>query len=392
MASFSRKGWIIRTALRDGREFFEHFDENIPRSERRSETEMRALIEKRLNYFRLSNPDPKDQAQDGELVWTFKELDIFGSFTGSQVTFLAPTINAIRRTRQQDAERRRLARKAMKERSVIRQAMISNRQEMETRELIVHVSLMLARQHIVDAMIYEDGQPCPKFGLLSQNAAQIQAFHYRAATINNGGLKSFDDGQSIFVSDDLIKTVNPLESKFDKGWIKLLPLILLQEMRILMKHSTRLKTFASGSVIPEDIAQIAGETSAYSKLRMGFPDLSWEPCIEQDIAASDLSDEALKRYSVMAEENIAHEILDACNSVSPITAAEGPSKAVLFAALRGMGMRPTLCTHIACRDSNLAELAKAEQQSPDIKRATGRTKRTAPTPSQGDQPRQSRRL
>ena len=392
MAGFSRKGWVIRTALRDGREFFEHFDEDTPRSERRSEIEMRALIEKRLNYFEFSIPDPKDQAQDGEVVWIFRERGPFGVFKGSHIRFLAPNINAIRRTRQQDAEKARLARKAMKERSEIRRAMKPDRRtvKLSYRSLLKFANA--AHHHIAHATTSVGGKTSPKFGLLSQIASQIAVIPYGLEIIKNRYPKSFVDGKSIFVSDDLIRTIVDDGSKSGGNWMKLLPLILLQEMRILMNHSTRLKTLFSGTVIPEDVAQIAGETSAYSKLRMGYPELSWAPCIEQDIAASVLSREALRRYSVMAEEEIAYEIMDACESVSPTTNAEGLSERDLLAALPFMDMNPTLCTHIACRDSNFALLAIADQESRDKRRATRRTKKTAPKPGHGVEPPHIRRL
>lgn len=123
MAMVSRKGWIIRTALRDGRDFFEHVDGNVPHSERRSEIEMRSIIEARMNNFVLSYPSPEDHAQESEVVWTLRELGPNGSFKGSYLRFLAPNIYVIRRTRQQDAERARIARQAKKERAELKRAM-----------------------------------------------------------------------------------------------------------------------------------------------------------------------------------------------------------------------------------------------------------------------------
>lgn len=134
MAQFSQKGWIIRTALRDGREFFEHFDESTPRSERRSELEMRALIEKRMNHFKFSQPDPEDHARDGEVVWTFSEKGYLGNAIGSRLRFLAPTMWDIRSTRVRDLENARRARQAMRERAEIKRAMKSGKRTAKTRD------------------------------------------------------------------------------------------------------------------------------------------------------------------------------------------------------------------------------------------------------------------
>lgn len=123
MHTISRKGWIVRTALRVGREFFEHFNEGEPRSERRSEIEMRALIEARLNFCDRSLPDVDDNAQEGEIAWTFRERGPHGLFTGSHVRFLAPNIYAIHSIRQRDAEKARISRQAKKQRAEIRRAL-----------------------------------------------------------------------------------------------------------------------------------------------------------------------------------------------------------------------------------------------------------------------------
>lgn len=133
MVRISRTGWIVRTALRIGREFFEHFNDGTLRSERRSEIEMRALIEARLNSFERSVPAPKDQAQGDEVLWTFMERGASGTFVGSSVSFLAPDIYTIRRTRKQDAERARIARQAMKERAEIKRVMKAGRRTANSR-------------------------------------------------------------------------------------------------------------------------------------------------------------------------------------------------------------------------------------------------------------------
>ena len=134
MARFSPRGWMVRTALRDGREFFEHFEEHPPRSERRSELEMRALIEKRMNQFVFSPPDPEDQARDGEEVWTFREIDSLGNAIGSRLRFLAPSMWDIRSTRARDLENAKRARQAMRERAEIKRAMKPGKRTAKTRE------------------------------------------------------------------------------------------------------------------------------------------------------------------------------------------------------------------------------------------------------------------
>ena len=125
MAKFSRKGWIIRTALRKGRCFREVVDDGGGRVSRESRTELeiRAIIEKRMNYFEQVKPDDAEHAEDNESLWRFKERGQCG-FVGSSVEFLATGMSEIRRLRATEAEDRRVARIAAAERREIKAATV----------------------------------------------------------------------------------------------------------------------------------------------------------------------------------------------------------------------------------------------------------------------------
>lgn len=125
MARFSRKGWIIRTALRKGRCFREVVDDSGGQTHRevRTELEMRAIIEKRMNFFEFAEPEDSDNAKDNESLWRFREHGRYG-YVGSSLEFLAPGIGEIRRLRVKEAEQRRVAKAAAAERREIKAAIV----------------------------------------------------------------------------------------------------------------------------------------------------------------------------------------------------------------------------------------------------------------------------
>ena len=125
MASFSRKGWYVRTALRTGR----CYREVIPSAMGDvvigypSEMVMRTIIEARMNWIDVSVAPVEDCPGANELLWTFRERSQYGQFIRSFLTFLAPSGSDIRRIRAAQVEANRKARRATAERSEIRRAM-----------------------------------------------------------------------------------------------------------------------------------------------------------------------------------------------------------------------------------------------------------------------------
>ena len=230
-----------------------------------------------------------------------------------------------------------------------------------------------AHAHIAFSTKVENGISYPEYGLLSQHAQQICVVAYGLSTIKRRYAKSFVDSSStIFVSDELITKI-ALEESTTRGIAKgLEPLILLQQIRILMNHVIRLTTLKDGTLVPEDIAQIAGETSSYCKLRMGFPDMKWVPCISDDIAAATLPEPQIELWSTKAEETIAREILLACAMVRHDLGRRPSKKKVLLSALKYLGMVPKLCVHNVCRDPDFALVAIADQERADLLRTTQR--------------------
>ena len=99
--------------------------------------------------------------------------------------------------------------------------------------------LLNAHAHLAFSIKVENGINCPAYGLLSQHAQQICVVAYGLSTIKKRYVKSFvDSSLTIFVSDELITKI-ALEESTTRGIAKgLEPLILLQQMRILMNHVT----------------------------------------------------------------------------------------------------------------------------------------------------------
>ena len=241
--------------------------------------------------------------------------------------------------------------------------------------------LSSAHAHIAYATRVEQGNDCPGYGILSQHAQQISVVAYGLSTLKKRYAKSFvDTSSTVFVSDDLITKI-ALEESSTRGIAKgLEPLIMLQQMRILMNHVGRLTVLSDGTTIPEDIAQIAGETSAYCKLRAGFPDTRWVPCISEDIAASTLSELRIQYWATKAEETIARHLLFACARVRNDLSRNASEKKVLLSALESLNMVPKLCVHNVCRDPDFALVAIADQERADLLRATRRISRLESKP------------
>lgn len=239
-----------------------------------------------------------------------------------------------------------------------------------------------AHRHIAYSVSYDHDGCRPTYGLLSQHAQKVAVIPYGLSTIKRHYVKSFvDSSQTIFVSDELIARI-ALEEAATRGVAKgLEPLIMLQQMRLLMNHVGRLTALGDGTRIPEDIAQIAGETSAYCKLRLGFPDLQWVSCISDDIAASQLTEPRLRYWATKAEEDIVAQLLWACSRVRRTLGRTRSDVRVLLGALEYLNMTPKLCVHNACRDPDLALVAITQQERADLLRCTRRMSEITPIPA-----------
>jgi hypothetical protein len=219
-----------------------------------------------------------------------------------------------------------------------------------------------AHDHIANGLKSEDGELVPQYGLLSLKAQMVPVLAYGSDHLKGQYPNSFNEGQSIFISDRLAKSI-AIEEASSQGERKgIVPLVLLHEMHVIMNHGNRMKDF------PDNVAQIATEASAYSKLKMGFPEMKWAQCVERDIPASTLPESSIKRYSRMAEETIAREILAECQRVCPAEQA-APSDATLKKALGAMGFKPELCAHPTCKDPGAIGRALASDQREQISRA-----------------------
>lgn len=227
--------------------------------------------------------------------------------------------------------------------------------------------LSAAHAHIAYATTVENKTRLPAYGLLSLRAQDISVQCYGLPALTEQFPKSFVDGSgTIFVSNDLVIQI-ALEEAATRGEAKGLELlIMLQQMRMLMNHHRRLKTLGDGTPVPEEIAQIAGETSAYCKLRMGFPEMQWVPCIADDIAASGAHESAIAEWSRQAEETIAQEIM----SRLPDKRFGWSEEVNIQHGLYSLGMAPSLCAHRACRDVSVVLAAIAEQERFELYQAS----------------------
>lgn len=125
MATYSRKGWFIRTALRVGRSYCEVKQSETGEQVLVAQTEltMRAIIEARMNWIGWEVAPAEDCPQPGEVRWVFRQKNNCGYFVGSHLTFLAPAGYDIPSIRAKQTENNKKARIAAKERSEIRRAM-----------------------------------------------------------------------------------------------------------------------------------------------------------------------------------------------------------------------------------------------------------------------------
>lgn len=124
---YSKKGWIIRTALAKAR-FIAEYGGDLPSDgDPRTELEARAIIESRLNFFDIQWPNPEDNAEPDEVIWVFSQRDRSKLQVGTWLRYLAPSPNAVRRMRAEGAEQARIAKAARAERREILRACVGGR-------------------------------------------------------------------------------------------------------------------------------------------------------------------------------------------------------------------------------------------------------------------------
>lgn len=155
------------------------------------------------------------------------------------------------------------------------------------------------RAKIRNAQRRDGADMIPRYGLLAEKAAHTPVLGYGHPALKIAFPLGFHDGEAVFLPDDLCTelALDQSEGKSDG----ILPLVLLHLVRQLLNHPNRLRGF------PDGLAQLAGETSAYAKLREGFPRLRWAGVLKRNIPASRLG-MTLSRYAMTAEETIAREI------------------------------------------------------------------------------------
>ncbi len=124
------KGWIVRTALRLARESFEvdqpGGDEEGELKSPRTEMDMRAIIESRMNFVEWKDPAPTDPDEPGHFVWIFRQRRN-GFFIGTHLRFFAPSISQIRQIHAAEVEQKRKAKAAKSERAELRRATFKTR-------------------------------------------------------------------------------------------------------------------------------------------------------------------------------------------------------------------------------------------------------------------------
>lgn len=218
----------------------------------------------------------------------------------------------------------------------------------------------VAKDVIATSRTWEDGATVPKFGILSLHAQNVEMQIYALPTMQATYPHTFVDGSSrIYISNPLMAQIRADKSA---GMDGVLTLIMLQQMRLLMNHCSRITHLQDGRAIPEEVAQIAGETSAYCKLRMGFPELRWAQVVSEEIAARTLTAEGCDYFGRIAEERIAEHILRACAAIRNKGQADIHETVVLHMALRSLGMQPASCKHNACRDPSFIVKAVAAHE------------------------------
>lgn len=186
-----------------------------------------------------------------------------------------------------------------------------------------------------------------EFGsILAQTAQKMPVLAYGSKALCESHPQSFTDGSAIFVSNAAVSEAAQDPRSLEGASVA--PILLMHEMRACLNHPNRLKAF------PEELAQVAGETSAYCKLKMGFPDMKWPSSLEDRIAASALPAMDMERYSGMAEEAIAREIWARCPGADPSKDTEISDES-LRAGLAASGLSPTLCTMRAVRSDPVRE-------------------------------------
>jgi len=225
-----------------------------------------------------------------------------------------------------------------------------------------------AKHHIASAQIVVSGNPVPKYGLLAQHAKAVEVWVYALPEMQATYPHSFVDGSSrIYVSSDLVGQVISEEPEVGDGMVSL---IMLHQMRLLMNHSMRITHLSDGRSIPEDVAQIAGETSAYCKLRMGFPELKWARCVCDEIAARSLPESMVDCFGRIAEEAIAWHIMETCSDVRTHMGMATGDAVVLLCALSFLDMEPAHCVHSACRDADFVAKAVGVSERSELLAAT----------------------
>lgn len=214
------------------------------------------------------------------------------------------------------------------------------------------------------AEIDNDGATSPKYGVLTEDARVTPMLAFGSPSLKKLHSLGFTDGESIFVSDDLLRAIAMEDATMTGAGPT--PLAFLLQIRAMLRHSTRLREF------PEEIAQVAGETSAYAKARCGFPNMKWPKAVESRIAASALPPADIERYSMMAEETIAREIMAAIDKRDGSGASATPTDDQVKAGLTDLGFAPILCALRAIDDPHVISRAVAEDERQELLRVSAK--------------------
>lgn len=120
MASYSRSGWMIKTAIGYGRRF--HIDSPAD-PERHGEILTPAMVQKEIidRMTWIDNPDgtQEDMLEPGERVWLFSEKRRDGTCGPHRIRFVGPNLMQIRRIKADEAKKRQTLKDARRERAEI---------------------------------------------------------------------------------------------------------------------------------------------------------------------------------------------------------------------------------------------------------------------------------
>jgi len=154
---------------------------------------------------------------------------------------------------------------------------------------------------IRDGQRRAQGKVFPRYGLLSLHATDAPVLCYSRCALKKVFPLGFHDAEGLFLPDTLCVDL-ALDAAAGES-DGLLPLVLMHFTRQILRHTIRLHGLS------DNAAQLAGEISVFSKLRIAFPRLRWSDILTRNIPASRLNADFLRSYSMQAEENIAKAIL-----------------------------------------------------------------------------------